>query len=314
MPEIEIKADVTNSFLETAAQQARDDHTPADRVDETTAANRRVGGQLVVRRLRRSETLEGVRRRELIERGCRWALPVVVIALWQLAATLEWINTRFFPGPSQIWSAGVSLVSSGRLQEAMLKTSQRMIWGFVFGALIGFSIGAALGTMRSLRKVAEPMVYALWCVPKLAVLPLLLVIFGFGNMPIISLVVLNTMFLIMLPTMAAMAGVSADYTDAARSFEVSRTQMFWHVRLPAALPEVIVAMKVSAGASILVVVAAEFVTGGAGLGYLIWSSWQVLLTDRMYVGIVTCAVIGSLFTLIVAWCGRKVAPWAEDRF
>lgn len=282
--------------------------------DPLPAGDQRSGVDVVVRVPNDADSIQGMRRRERLERAGRWVLPVLFFLVWQLAANFEVINTRFFPSPVQIWTRGIELIQSGRLQEASLVTIQRMLWGFAGGALIGFAVGVALGTMRSVRKAMEPMVYALWSVPKLAVLPLLLLIFGFGSLPIVSLVVLNTLFLVLLPTMSAMAGVSPDYTEAARSFEVSRVQMFWHVRLPAALPEVIVGLKISAGASILVVVAAEFVTGGSGLGHLIWTSWQVLLPEPMYVGIVTAAVIGSGFTMLISFIGRRIAPWAGDRF
>lgn len=266
---------------------------------------------VVSRRPLAAESIRGTRRRSLLETGLRWSVPVVLVAVWQVAAELGWINTRYFPSPAQIWTAGVDLVDKGRLQEAVVDSGWRVLWGFLWGSLVGFAVGVVLGTSRLARRALEPVVYALWSVPKLAVLPLLLLIFGFGNLPIIWLVILNTMFLVMIPTAAAMASVPEQFPETARTFSVGRWQMFWHVRLPAALPEVFVALKLSAGASILVVVAAEFVTGGSGVGYLIWNSWQVLLPDPMYVGIVTAAVLGSVFTLLVSAIGRWVAPWAD---
>ena len=125
------------------------------------------------------------------------------------------------------------------------------------------------------------------------------------------LIVLNTMFLVLIPTIAAMSGVAEPLRETGRAFGMNRRQMFVHVLLPATLPEVFVALKVAAGASILVAVATEFVNGNTGLGYMIWNSWQVFLPKPMYVGIVVVAVIGAVFTMLVGAIGRRVAPWSD---
>lgn len=98
----------------------------------------------------------------------------------------------------------------------------------------------------------------------------------------------------------------------AQSLRANRWQTFRHVVFPASLPQIFVALRLTAGASILVLVAVEFVQGQEGLGYLIWNSWSLFLADRMYVGIVVVAVAGALFTMLVAAVGRRVARWAPD--
>jgi NitT/TauT family transport system permease protein/sulfonate transport system permease protein len=111
------------------------------------------------------------------------------------------------------------------------------------------------------RAAFEPVVYAFWTVPKLAILPLLVLIFGFGELPVIILIVLSTSFLVLIPTAAAIATVPSQFRETARSSNAGRLQTFRHVMLPATVPEVFVALGLAAGASVLVVVAAEFVNG-----------------------------------------------------
>jgi len=257
------------------------------------------------------ETAAGQRRRRILEKTLRYSMPFVVLILWQLASDLEILDPDYFPSPTTIWSAAVELVENGRLWTAMFDTGWRTLQGFFWGSLIGFVFGVILGTSRLVRAALEPVLYAFWTVPKLAILPLLLLIFGFGDTPQIILIVLNTMFLVLIPTIAAMAGVAETYRETGRSFGMNRRQMLFHVLLPASLPEVFVALKLAAGASVLVAVAAEFVNGNTGLGYLIWNSWQVFLPEPMYVGIVIVAVLGAAFTLLIGAIGRRVAPWAE---
>lgn len=258
-----------------------------------------------------SESVAGQRRRRLLEKSLRYSMPFVVLLLWQLASDAEVLDPSYFPSPTTIWSAAVELVENGRLWDAITATGWRTLQGFFWGSLLGFVIGVALGTSRLLRSTFEPVLYAFWTVPKLAVLPLLLLIFGFGDTPQIILIVLNTVFLVLIPTIAAMSSVPEAYRETGRSFGLNRWQTFWHVLLPASLPEVFVALKLSAGASILVAVAAEFVNGNTGLGFLIWNSWQVFLPEPMYVGIVVVAVLGAGFTMLIGAIGKRVAPWAE---
>ncbi len=259
----------------------------------------------------RKESARGRRRRARYERTLRFTMPVVVLLIWQLTSDFGLLDASYFPSPTTISSEAVDLIESGRLWEATWATGWRVLQGFFFGSLIGFVIGVALGTSTLMRAAFEPLVYAFWTVPKLAVLPLLLLIFGFGDTPMIMLIVLNTLFLVLIPTISAMSSVPAAYQETARAFNVNRWQLFRHVLLPSSLPDIFVALKLSAGASILVAVAAEFVNGNTGLGYLIWNSWQVFLPEPMYVGIVVVALIGTLFTMLIGVIGKRVAPWAE---
>jgi ABC-type nitrate/sulfonate/bicarbonate transport system permease component len=269
--------------------------------------------QVTLKSLRpaRHESSTGRKRRLLLERSLRYSMPFVVLLAWQITSDRELLDPSYFPSPTTIWSSAVDLAESGRLWEATMDTGWRVLQGFFWGSLIGFVLGLALGTSRLMRAAFEPLVYAFWTVPKLAVLPLLLLIFGFGDTPMIMLIVLNTLFLVLIPTITSMSSVPEAYRETARAFEFGRWQMFRHVLLPSTLPDLFVALKLSAGASILVAVAAEFVNGNTGLGFLIWNSWQVFLPEPMYVGIVVVAVLGALFTLLIGIIGRLVAPWAE---
>lgn len=268
----------------------------------------------VVRRPTREEVdpLRFRRRRRRIDRLLGIGLPVVLMALWQVCSDLGWFDSRFFPPPSRIWTAGVDLVDSGRLQHDLWVSSRRVLLGFALGSITGVAAAVALQASRLVRAAVEPLTYALWTVPKLALLPMLLLIFGIGETPIVILIVINCFFLVFIPTLAAMTSIPPAYREVAESFRASRWQMFRHVVFPCALPHIFVALRLTAGASILVLVAVEFVQSQEGLGYLIWNSWSLFLADRMYVGIVVVAVAGALFTMLVAAVGRRLTRWAPE--
>ncbi|GAA1845028.1 ABC transporter permease [Pseudonocardia ailaonensis] len=285
--------------------------TTAQTQQKTVAAPSSQEGRGVTFTPAAHESVVGARRRKYLHLTLRWATPVVLIALWQLAASQQWINTLYFPGPDQIFRTAISQFSDGTMTEAFVLTGWRTLLGFGVGAVIGFIAGVAIGAVPILRAAFEPVLYALWTIPKLALLPLLLLIFGLGSMPLIVLIILNTLFLVMIPTAAGIAGASPELLETARAFSASPWQLFRHVLLPSSLVEVFVSLKIASGAAILVAVATEFVIGGGGLGYIIWNSWQVFLPDRMYVGIVVVAVTGSAFTLLVGVIGRRMVPWAH---
>jgi NitT/TauT family transport system permease protein/sulfonate transport system permease protein len=251
-------------------------------------------------------------RRRRIDRALAWGLPVLLVAAWQIGASTHMFSTTFFPAPSQIWSAGVDLIRDGTLQDAVFYSGKNVIAGFLIGSFAGFAVGGILGTVRPARVAFQPLLYSLWTVPKLSLLPLLLLILGFGAKPQIALIAINAFFLIAIPTTAAFSAVPLSYREAAQSFGASRWQMIRHVLLPAAIPQSFVALRIAAGASILVMVGAEFVQGSKGIGRLIWQSWSLFMVDKMYVGIVTVSVAGVLFTNLIVWIGRRITPWVEE--
>lgn len=252
------------------------------------------------------------RRRRLLERALAWLLPIVLVAMWQLASEQEWLDPRFFPSPTRIWDEGVETWRSGLLWDSMFASFKRVFWGFTLGSLGGIVLGIPLGLSRLAREATTPLIYAFWTVPKLALLPLLLLIFGLNEKPLIILIIINCFFLVLIPTQAAIKSVPYSYREAATSFRANRFDMLRHVIMPAALPQIFVSLKLAAGAAILVMVGAEFVQAREGLGHMIWHSWSLFLPARMYVGIVVVAISGALFAMFIGGIGKRLSPWDQD--
>lgn len=253
------------------------------------------------------------RRRRTVELALAWGVPAVLVAVWQLAAARGWIETRFFPAPSSIWSAGVDAGRDGVLWPNLWVTTRRMLLGFAAGTVTGVVAGLALGISRLLRAAFEPLLNALYTVPKLALLPLFLLVFGLGEAPGIWLIAVTVFFFMWISTMEAVTAVPDGAREALLSFGASRRQMFRHVLGPAALPQVFVAMRVSAGVAVLVTVGMEFVRPDEGIGAMTWKSWSLFLAARMYVGIVVVALLGLVFSMVITAIGRAATPWAPHR-
>lgn len=250
------------------------------------------------------------RRRRTLELGLAWGVPLVLGVLWQVAASAEAVDTRFFPAPSSIWDAARQASSDGILWSNLWITSRRMLLGFAFGATTGILVGLAMGMLRLLRVALEPLLSALYTVPKLALLPLFLLIFGIGETPRIWLIAVTVFFFMWISTMEAVVAVPEGGREALASFGATRWQLFRHVLGPASLPQIFVAMRLSAGVAVLVTVGLEFVQADDGIGAMTWKSWSLFLAPRMYVGIVAIALLGLVFSMAVTALGRALTPWA----
>jgi ABC-type nitrate/sulfonate/bicarbonate transport system permease component len=251
------------------------------------------------------------RRRRIIEISLAWAVPIVFILVWQYAADHEWMNTMFFPSPTRIFDSGRDLIESGELATAVWITTKRALWGLLLGIVSGVLVGLLMGMFRIIRVTFEPFLSALFTVPKLALLPLLLLIFGIGDTPLILLIAITVFFFMWIATMASFLSVEEGYREAAYSFKATQFQLFRHVLFPASLPQIFVGLRLSASISVLVVVAVEFLESGNGIGHLIWGSWELFQADKMYVGIVVVALMGLVATWTVRGLGKLAMPWAE---
>lgn len=293
-----------------------------ERVLDTTEGGSRAGKDLprspvTQRRVARrpgpaeADPLRFRRRQRRIDNALRWGAPAVWLLTWQLTSMSGLLDRRYWPAPSDIIVAYNDAISSGIIFEATWISLNRILIGFSCGVGVGLVAGMLIGTIRPLRIAFDPIIGALFTIPKLALLPLLLLVFGLGELPKILLVALGVFFIVVISTTAAVSGVNESYLEPARSFGANRLQTLRHVIVPAVLPEVFTALRVAIGTAILLLIGIEFVQGREGLGFLIWNSWQVFLADRMYVGIVTVSLLGVALQTAIAYLGRLLAPWSR---
>lgn len=237
------------------------------------------------------------------------ATPVVLLVIWELAARLGVVDARFFPAPSSIAQTGWELVQNGMLPESLLVTLRTLLIGLVVGNLTGTIVGIAMGLVRPLRAALDPLLSALYTVPKLAILPLFMLLLGLGETPRIVVVAIGTFFIAWITMIEATLGVAHGYLETAESLELTRGQRLRRVIFPAVLPEYFVGLRIAVGNAVLLIVGVEFVMGGEGIGSLIWNSWQIFATERMYAGIVCVGLLGYVLTKIVTVAAKAAVPW-----
>ena len=238
--------------------------------------------------------------------------PVAILVLWELLVKAGMIDFRFFPPPTRIASAASSLVSSGELGLHLQASLTRIVLGFAIGTLIGVPVGLSLGAFRLLRVMFDPILSGLYVIPKIAILPLIMMIFGIGEGSKIAIVALAVFFVVAINSLAGVRQVEPILIEAGRNFGAGGLQMFRHVILPGALPSIFTGLRLAAGTALLVIIAAEFVAANEGIGYLIWRSWSTLVTENMFVGFAIIAALGVVFAWLLHLFGRLVMPWQAE--
>jgi NitT/TauT family transport system permease protein len=246
------------------------------------------------------------------ERALAILSPVAALILWQLASNAGLVNQRYVPSPVSIALAGWDLAVSGDLARHIGASLRRLVIGFVLGAIPGVLIGMVMGLNRWVRAILDPLVAALYPIPKIALLPLLMLVFGLGDGSKVVVVAMSVLFLTIINTTVGVVQLDRIYFDVARNYGTPWHKLFLRVILPGALPTILAGLRISLGVSLVVLVGAEFVASQSGIGYLIWSSWQTLMVEQMFVGIIVITVLGVLSTLFLHECERLLVPWRRD--
>jgi ABC-type nitrate/sulfonate/bicarbonate transport system permease component len=239
--------------------------------------------------------------------------PLALLVLWELASRAGVIDDRFFPPPTRIASTFGDLAKSGELWSNTWVSVRRVLLGLALGATPALIIGLAMGLYRPVRAVLDPLVAATYPIPKSAIVPLLLLIFGLGEMSKIVMVAIGAFFPVVINTSAGVQEIPPIYRDVGRNFGASRWHTFRTIALPGALPLIMTGLKLAVGLGLILIVIAEMIGAKSGLGYMIWNAWQIFAVPTMYVGLITISILGVLFTLALTELERVLIPWRRSR-
>lgn len=244
-----------------------------------------------------------------LERGLSVLSPLILLAIWELAARLGRIDTRFFPAPSAIFAVAGTLIQSGELWANVSVSLVRIAIGFTIGAVPGIILGLAVGLFSPVRALVQPLVDGTFPIPKIAILPLFIMIFGIGEESKYAIIAVAVVYLVLINTAAGVRNIEPIYLDVGKNFHAGKLLMFTDVALPGALPLIVTGLKLGMGVALLVIVSAEFVGAKSGIGFMIWNAWQVFQVEKMYVGLLVSALIGFGTAIVLTWLERVLIPW-----
>ena len=238
--------------------------------------------------------------------------PLSLLLLWEVLARWHIIDVRLFSSPGLIIGSFVPLLLSGELLYNTAVSVQRVILGFLAGAIPGILIGMIMGLSPLVRSAIEPMIAATYPIPKLAVMPLILLVFGLGETSKVFTVAIGVFYLVVINTMAGVLNIDRIYLDVARNFGASRRNFYLTVAFPGALPMIFAGLKLGMGMALILIVAAEMSAAKAGVGWMIWRAYDMFDIEQMFVALMTLSILGYIFSLILDWLESRVLPWKQQ--
>ncbi|GAB2924376.1 ABC transporter permease [Micromonospora polyrhachis] len=234
---------------------------------------------------------------------------VVTIAVWWLVTEVELVHPMALPPPQDVLSAFTA--SSDRLIEQTTLTATETLIGFGLSTVAGVLIGLLLAGSRFAARMFSPLLVAVNSVPKIALAPLLVVTLGWGQPPILTMVFLLCFFPIVLATATGLTTTPAELAELARSLDASWWQAFRKVRLPAALPQIFVGLKVAMPLAAIGAVMGEFQAGEGGLGYEIVQSLGIGDSPTAWAAILLIALFSILLYAVLTLLERLALPWVR---
>ncbi len=254
------------------------------------------------------------RRRAVPVRLVSLATLAVLLAAWQISASLDLVPRLFLPAPAEVFGQFVTVTRDGFV-DATLAQHLAASLGRVFAALlaaiaVGVPIGYAIGASPLGRGIFDPLIEILRPIPPLAYLPLVIIWFGIGEPSKVLIIGIAMLAPIVIATASGVRGVASDRINAARALGATRGQLVRHVVLPSALPSVLTGVRIALGTGWSTLVAAELVAASRGLGFMIQSAAQFLVTDVVIMGILVIAAVAFALEAAIRLLERWLVPWA----
>ena len=237
---------------------------------------------------------------------------VVFLAIWEWQARVEGISTLFFPAPSAIGRTLADMVGGGEMLGLVGITLGRLVRGLALGGFIGLGVGLLMGWSKHVRMAVDPVISAIHPVPKLALLPLLLIIFGFGDLPGVLIVAMAAFFPMAINSMAGVQQIPPIHFEVAQNFGASAPQVFKRIAWPGSLPFTLAGARLALNAGFVLTIAVEIILAQGGLGGVIWLVWQTLKTQRLYATLVVIAILGVSFNTLLKYASRRLVPWQDE--
>jgi ABC-type nitrate/sulfonate/bicarbonate transport system permease component len=224
-------------------------------------------------------------------------------------ARIELVNPVLLPTPAEVGRVALDLGASGELARHVLTSLWRVVEGFGLAAVAALGLGVLVGLCVPLRLMAEPVIELLRPIPPLAFLPMFLVWFGLGEASKVAFIGYTTFFPMFVAIAASVLRIDVVLLRAAASLGATRTDLVRRVMLPAALPGIVVALRVGVGLALFVIVGAEFMGADAGLGHLIMEGRTFFNPAQIVMGALLLGLLGSLVNTLLLAAERRLLGW-----
>jgi ABC-type nitrate/sulfonate/bicarbonate transport system permease component len=237
---------------------------------------------------------------------------VCFLAIWELAWQLRLISPLFFSGPSAIAVRFWELLAEGTLLRDAAYSGKNFLIGFVLALVTGVPLGILLGWYKRLYLLFDPLINALYAMPRIALYPLIIIWFGIASGSKIFIVFLSALLPILVNTVAGVRNIDPDLLKAARAFCARDRQIFTTVALPYSVPFILTGVRQGVAHGLIGVIIGELFAGSEGIGYMISYAGQMFQTDTLLVGVVVVMIAGMLLTALGERVRRHFQRWRPD--
>jgi NitT/TauT family transport system permease protein len=234
---------------------------------------------------------------------------VVFLLVWELCADSGAINPLFISSPSRIAQAGAALMADPDFWNDVRVSAREFIFGYVAAIVIGVPLGLLMGTSRRLSYIVAPFVDTLNAVPRVTLLPLLIIWFGIGIWSKVAVVFLGAVIPIVISALSGVKTNEARFLAMARSFSASRSKIFATIILPGTAPFIFAGLKYAAGRALLGVVVGELYASTAGLGHMIADAGNMFQTDTLFFGVLIFTATGLVVVALLDRLERRFERW-----
>jgi NitT/TauT family transport system permease protein len=238
-----------------------------------------------------------------------WIALILVIGLWQLAGSAGWVNPLFLPAPSAIALAIYKLAISGALWHHVSVSVMRIGTGWILGTITGVIVGFGIGLSSLARGVGITFISALFPIPKIALLPLLILWLGIGEEPKIATIALGVFFSTAISIYSGVDQVPRNLIRMAQSFNVPFPTIVRRVIWPGALPSILAGFRITASVALLLVVSAEMIGAEFGIGAFVLQAGNLMQTDQLLAGVVILSLFGLAVGRLINLLETRLLHW-----
>ncbi len=237
------------------------------------------------------------------------AILLAILIIWETVARLGLINALFFPPPSTTAKTLVKMIAEDGLLLDAGKTLWRLSRGFILGGIPGLLAGWLMGWSPRARATADPFIAAIHPIPKIALLPLIMIIFGIGEASKTVAISIGVFFPLLINSMTGTREISPIHFEVAKNLGASRAKVLTRIVIPGSLPFVMAGLRLAFNIGLLITIAVELVAANNGLGHVLWHAWETFRPEEIYAALVVLCLIGVSSTAMIKVLTQRLVPW-----
>ena len=236
-------------------------------------------------------------------------LAIILIAIWQIASDLGWLNPLTLPSPRRIVETFIGLFKKGTLLNNLWVSSRRVLTGYAISAVSAVVLGVIIGLSPHFKRMTDLIIQVLKPIPPISWIPLVILWFGIGESGKVFLIFIGGFFTILVNVVDGIRRIDVKLVELSNAMVIPRMKYIFQVVIPYAAPNIFTGLRVGLGQSWMCVVAAELVASSTGLGYMIMYARQFGQTDVVIVGMLTIGIIGKVMDSILMAIEKRVIRW-----